>query len=51
MTDFIAPCLAKLVDTAPEGPQWVHEIKFDGYRLMTRVGKDKIRLFTRSDHD
>ncbi|WP_298622125.1 DNA ligase D [uncultured Legionella sp.] len=32
--DFIAPELAMLVDKAPEGEQWLHEIKFDGYRVI-----------------
>lgn len=51
MTAFIEPCLAKLVGTAPEGPQWVHEIKFDGYRLQAHVEKGKVRLYTRSGLD
>lgn len=34
MPDFIAPCLATLRDKIPTGSQWVHEIKFDGYRLQ-----------------
>jgi len=33
---FVTPCLATLVDKAPEGKRWEHELKFDGYR--TRRG-------------
>lgn len=43
--------LATLVDSVPEGRQWLHEIKFDGYRaLIAAKGKD-IRVFTRSGLD
>jgi ATP-dependent DNA ligase len=31
---WIKPQLTKLVDQPPEGPAWLHEIKFDGYRCM-----------------
>jgi bifunctional non-homologous end joining protein LigD len=43
--------LATLVDTPPEGPQWVHEIKFDGYRLLGYVSGDESRLLTRNGKD
>ena len=33
LPDFVPPSLATLHDTAPSGPQWIHEIKFDGYRI------------------
>lgn len=43
--------LATLVDSVPEGRQWLHEIKFDGYRaLIAAKGKD-VRVFTRSGLD
>lgn len=43
--------LATLVDSVPEGRQWLHEIKFDGYRaLVAAKGKD-VRVFTRSGLD
>jgi ATP-dependent DNA ligase len=32
LPDWIAPQLSQLVDAPPEGPEWLHEIKFDGYR-------------------
>ncbi len=48
---FIKPQLATLVDTAPEGEDWLHEIKYDGYRLMAAVAGDQVRLYTRSGLD
>ena len=35
--------LATLVDKAPEGDQWVHEIKFDGYRLLGFLAEGVVR--------
>lgn len=43
--------LATLVDTPPEGGQWVHEIKFDGYRLLGFVAGGVSRLRTRNGKD
>ncbi|MFL6449065.1 MAG: DNA ligase D [Bryobacteraceae bacterium] len=43
--------LATLVDTSPEGPQWLHEIKFDGYRLLGYVFGGESRLLTRNGKD
>ncbi len=34
---WIKPQLAKLVEKAPDGPDWLHEIKFDGYRMHARL--------------
>jgi bifunctional non-homologous end joining protein LigD len=33
------------------GPQWIHEIKHDGYRLIARKQDDRVRLFTRRGYD
>ncbi len=49
--DFIPPQLAKLVSHPPEGPEWLHELKFDGYRLQLHIHNDKIKIFTRNGHD
>jgi bifunctional non-homologous end joining protein LigD len=46
-----APELATLVDAAPEGEAWLHEIKLDGYRILARVDKGKVTLLTRSGKD
>ena len=51
MPDFIPPSLATLRDRAPEGPGWVHEIKFDGYRIQAQVDDGDVRLLTRKGLD
>jgi bifunctional non-homologous end joining protein LigD len=51
MPDFVPPCLAKLVSEPPVGPQWGHEVKFDGYRIEARLDKGQVRLLTRSGLD
>ncbi len=43
--------LATLVDTAPPGDDWLHEIKFDGYRMICRLDKGKARFISRNGHD
>ncbi|PYE37777.1 ATP-dependent DNA ligase LigD phosphoesterase module /ATP-dependent DNA ligase LigD polymerase module [Rhizobium sp. PP-F2F-G38] len=48
---FVEPALATLKPKAPSGDRWVHEIKFDGYRLQARIEKGKVRLLTRSGLD
>ena len=48
---FIAPCLPTTAPIPPTGPEWVHEIKHDGYRLMARRDPVGIRLLTRNGHD
>jgi bifunctional non-homologous end joining protein LigD len=48
---FIGPQLTKLVDHPPTGPGWVHEVKFDGYRLQLRVEDGKATLKTRKGLD
>jgi bifunctional non-homologous end joining protein LigD len=48
---FIDPCIPTLAAKAPSGPDWVHEIKHDGYRLIARRDGKAVRLFTRRGHD
>lgn len=51
MPGFIAPCLATLRDKVPSGNNWIHEIKFDGYRLQLHKKENDIRCFTRRGHN
>ena len=48
---WIKPCLPTLVDKPPAGPQWVHEIKWDGYRVSAYVADGKATIRTRNGHD
>jgi bifunctional non-homologous end joining protein LigD len=48
---FVEPMLASLVSSPPGGPRWIHEIKFDGYRLQARVEAGRVKLMTRSGLD
>lgn len=47
----ISPELATLVDAAPDGDDWVHEIKLDGYRILARLDHGHVTLLTRNGHD
>jgi bifunctional non-homologous end joining protein LigD len=48
---FVAPQLASLVDEPPAGKEWVHEIKYDGYRAIAAIGVNRCRIYTRSGQD
>jgi len=48
---WIKPQLTKLVDQAPDGPEWLHEIKFDGYRMHAWLDRGAVRLLTRTGLD
>lgn len=51
LPDSLAPQLATLVTQVPAGDDWLYEIKFDGYRLLTRVEGDDVRCITRNGND
>lgn len=51
MPDFAPPQLCTLGDSVPTGADWIHEVKYDGYRAMVAVGGGKARVFTRSGLD
>jgi bifunctional non-homologous end joining protein LigD len=51
MPGFIKPRLATLKSRAPVGPQWLHEIKFDGYRVQTHINNGRKRVYTRTGLD
>ena len=44
---FIEPALASTTEKVPSGARWVHEIKFDGYRVQLHIVNDGINIFTR----
>ncbi len=49
--DFIEPALASLQSQAPAGKEWLHEIKFDGYRIQAQIDGTEVRLLTRTGLD
>ncbi len=51
MPDFTEPELAKLKPKPPAGDRWVHEIKFDGYRLQAKIKDGRVTLLTRGGLD
>jgi bifunctional non-homologous end joining protein LigD len=48
---FIEPCLRALAPKPPSGPDWLHEIKHDGYRMMVRKDGAGVQLLTRRGFD
>jgi len=51
MPASIEPELATLTDAPPAGERWIHEIKFDGYRLLAHVAAGRVKLLTRTGLD
>jgi bifunctional non-homologous end joining protein LigD len=48
---FVEPALATLTEKAPSSDTWIHEIKFDGYRIQARLDRGKVKLLTRKGLD
>jgi len=48
---WIPPQLCQPVETAPSGPQWLHEIKLDGFRMSARIERGRVQLLTRTGLD
>jgi ATP-dependent DNA ligase len=48
---LIEPCLPSPAKAPPAGPDWLHEIKHDGFRLMARRDAVAVRLYTRNGQD
>jgi bifunctional non-homologous end joining protein LigD len=48
---FVEPCLPSPAQRPPAGPNWIHEIKHDGFRIMARRDGTGVRLFSRNGHD
>jgi ATP-dependent DNA ligase len=51
LPEWVKPQLTELVKEAPEAPDWLHEIKFDGYRMHARLDRGTVRLLTRTGLD
>ena len=48
---FIEPALATSIDKVPKGARWIHEIKFDGYRVQLHLVNESTTVFTRNGID
>jgi bifunctional non-homologous end joining protein LigD len=48
---FVAPCDPVLVRTPPSGSDWLHEVKFDGYRMISVIDKGQVRIHTKRGLD
>jgi DNA ligase D-like protein (predicted ligase) len=51
LPSWMKPQLTKLVDQPPDGSEWLHELKFDGYRMHARLDRGAARLLTRTGLD
>ncbi|MBV9826191.1 MAG: DNA ligase D [Alphaproteobacteria bacterium] len=51
MPETVEPQLATLAEKAPDGAEWLHEIKYDGYRILARIERGEVRLLTRKALD
>ena len=48
---FIEPALATSIEKVPSGERWIHEIKFDGYRVQVHLANEAVKVFTRRGND
>jgi bifunctional non-homologous end joining protein LigD len=51
LPNFVPPALATLHERPPSGPNWLHEIKLDGYRIEARLDYGDVQLLTRNRQD
>jgi ATP-dependent DNA ligase len=51
LPQWIPPQLTQLVETAPSGQQWLHEVKLDGFRMAVRIERGRAKLLTRTGLD
>jgi len=48
---FVEPALATAIERVPQGERWIHEIKFDGYRVQLQIANEDVKVFTRRGND
>jgi ATP-dependent DNA ligase len=48
---FVEPALATSIEKVPSGDRWIHEIKFDGYRVQVHLVNEAAKVFTRRGND
>jgi bifunctional non-homologous end joining protein LigD len=51
MPEFVSPELATLTDKPPEGMGWLHELKFDGYRMLCHLSRKQVKFWSRNGKD
>jgi ATP-dependent DNA ligase len=51
LSQWVPPQLTELAATAPQGDQWLHEIKFDGYRMHACLDRGSVKLLTHTGLD
>ena len=51
LPQFVTPQLSQPVEHPPSWPQWLHEIKLDGYRMAARIDNGRVQLLTRTGLD
>jgi bifunctional non-homologous end joining protein LigD len=51
LPQFVLPQLSQPVEKPPSGPQWLYEIKLDGYRMAARIDNGRVQLLTRTGLD
>ena len=51
MPEFVSPQLATLQDKPPAGDEWLHELKFDGYRMLCHLNPGGVRFWSRNKKD
>lgn len=48
---FVEPALATSIEKVPSGDRWIHEVKFDGYRVQVHLVNEAVKVFTRRGND
>jgi bifunctional non-homologous end joining protein LigD len=51
LSGFVDPALASSIHKVPSGERWIHEVKFDGYRVQVHLANTAVKEFTRRGDD